>query len=283
MLRVNARLVRVADAHLAWSGTYDRSIEDVFTILDDISRAIAEELRVTLRLPRRHDIGLDVYYEFLRGQEMQSHRGVDQLRRAADVFEGVVARAPGYAAAWAGIATSLTDAARLQDVPPPPRVKKAAQRAIQLDEFQAEAQQAMGILFAASAQWREADAAFLRALDVNPSRTFTYTEFVLSSLLPQRRLAEALRYLNEAERRDPRSLDVRRVKALVLVEAERYSEAIDRSAGSWHETSSTRSPTCGTGGARAVGPPRRGPEVLRRATWDRSVSGIRAGCARPTS
>ena len=114
--------------------------------------------------------------------------------------------------------------------------------------------------------------------------TFTYTEFVLSSLLPQRRLAEALRYLNEAERRDPRSLDVRRVKALVLVEAERYSEAIDTIR--WVLARDQQYPFANLWYGRALalsGRPDEALKVLRRATWDRSVSGIRAGCARPTS
>jgi TolB-like protein/Tfp pilus assembly protein PilF len=226
MLRVHARLVRVADAHVAWSNTYDRATEDIFAIQDDISRAIADELRVTLRLPRRHDIGLDVYFDFLNARVVQSHRSQDHMREAAALFEAVVVRAPQYAPAWAGIATSLADEARLRDVPYPSRMKEAAQRAIQLDEFQAEAQQAMGSLFAAAGQWRDADAAFLRALAIDPSLTFLYTEFALSSLLPQRRLDEALDYLDTAQRRNPLSLDVARVKALVLVEAGCYLEAI---------------------------------------------------------
>jgi tetratricopeptide (TPR) repeat protein len=108
-------------------------------------------------------------------------------------------------------------------------MQEAAQRAIQLDEFQAEAQQAMGSLFASAGRWREADAAFSRAIETDPSLTLIHTELVLSSLLPQRRLEEALRYLEAAERRNPLSLDVHRIKALVQVEAERYADAIETS------------------------------------------------------
>jgi serine/threonine-protein kinase len=225
-VRVNARLLRIADGRVAWSSTYDRSVADILAILDDISRAIADQLRVTLRLPRRHDIPLDVYYEFLRAKDLQAHRGVDHLDQAAALFEQVIARAPEYAPAWAALATSLGAKARLLDTPYPERMTVAATRAIQLDEFQAEAQLAMGGLFSAARQWDQADAAFHRALDVDPSLTFVYTEFVLSSLLPQGRLDDALRYLDEAQRRAPLSLDVARVKALVLVEAGRYAEAI---------------------------------------------------------
>jgi TolB-like protein/Tfp pilus assembly protein PilF len=272
-LRVHARLVRVADAHVAWNNTYDRRIQDIFAIQDDISRAIADELRVTLRLPRRHAIGLDVYYEFLRAREVQSRRGEYYMRRAAELFEAVVARAPSYAPAWAAIATSLADEARLRDVPYPPRMKEAAHQAAQLDEFLAEAQQAMGNLFAADGRWRDADNAFRRAIEVDPSLTFTHTEFVLSSLLPQGRLDRALAVLAAAEERDPLSLDVRRVKALVEVEAGRYAQAIE--TAQWVLARDPEFPFANLWLGRALALSGRADEALRHYGQDPATAAYR--------
>jgi tetratricopeptide (TPR) repeat protein len=86
-----------------------------------------------------------------------------------------------------------------------------------LEELCRSRQQAIGNLFAADGRWRDADNAFRRAIEVDPSLTFIHTEFVLSSLLPQGRLDRALAVLAAAEERDPLSRDVRRVKALVEV------------------------------------------------------------------
>jgi tetratricopeptide (TPR) repeat protein len=84
----------------------------------------------------------------------------------------------------------------------------------------------MGALYADERRWPEARVAFEKALALNPSFTVIHTEYVLSVLMPLGRLQEALGVLEAARLRDPLSLDVARVKAHVLIELERYSDAI---------------------------------------------------------
>jgi tetratricopeptide (TPR) repeat protein len=85
----------------------------------------------------------------------------------------------------------------------------------------------MATAFARERDWIRAEALFQRALELNPTLTTVHTDFVLTTLLPQGKLDEALRYLEAARAVDPRSLDVRRVLALVQVDAEQFDAAIE--------------------------------------------------------
>jgi tetratricopeptide (TPR) repeat protein len=188
-------------------------------------------LRTTLRLARRYEPRLDVYYQFLQARALQSRRDPPSLLAAAELFTQVVDRDPQYAAAWAGIATALANAARLRpgEGPASPRIAEAARRAHEIDEQLPESRLAMAMLLADQLQWQPAEAAFRQAIDLDPSVPFAYTEFVLWVLLPQQRYDEALAILRRAAIRDPISLDVRRVMALVQVDSGRYDEAIESS------------------------------------------------------
>ena len=79
--------------------------------------------------------------------------------------------------------------------------------------------------------WANARKAFLTSLELNPRLTTTYTDFVLSTLMPMGRNAESLQYLEDARRVDPLSLDVRRLMSQLQVNAGRHADAIE--SGRW--------------------------------------------------
>ena len=105
-------------------------------------------------------------------------------------------------------------------------MRPAAVKAIELDPLLAEAHAAMGLLHSRERNWENAQRSFQRAIELNPSLTRTYTNYVTSTLIPLGRLDEAARLLEEALRADPLSLDVRRELAMVQIMAGRYEEAI---------------------------------------------------------
>ena len=106
------------------------------------------------------------------------------------------------------------------------RMRPAAVKALDLDPLLAEAHAAMGLLHSRERDWENAQKSFQRAIDLNPSLTRTYTNYVTSTLIPLGRVDEAARLLEEALRADPLSLDVRRELAMVKIIAGRYEEAI---------------------------------------------------------
>ena len=229
-LRVHARLARGADDVELWSDTFDRRDTEVFAILDEIAGAIVNQLRLNLRLPRRHETSPETFFLFIRGRASEARRHETDALEAARLFQQVVDRDPQFAPAWASLASALAHAYRVrlgdQNEPPPARMEDAALKAIELDELLAPAQAAMGNVYAERRDWPHAEAAFRRALELNPSLTTTHTNYALSVLMPLDRNDEALRLLAEAVDRDPASLDVRRTLAHFQVNAGLYEEAI---------------------------------------------------------
>jgi len=242
-LRINAQLFRVADDVPLWAERYDRELKDVFAIQDEISRAIVNKLRLTLgRGQRRYDTNLEAYELYLKGRALVARRGTSNAQKAAELFEQVLKTDPVFAPAYAGLADAYTfmsmEIEGRLDRPGGPapvpissetalsRMRPAAVKAIELDPLLAEAHAAMGLLRSRERDWENAQRSFQRAIDLNPSLTRTYTNYVTSTLIPLGRVDEATRLLEEALRADPLSLDVRRELAMVQIMAGRYEEAI---------------------------------------------------------
>ena len=101
-VRITAQLIEVdSDSHL-WSEAYNRNLENIFEIQEEISRAIANELQVTLGTTETSDRPTDdieVYQAFLRGRHLYQDRGEENLDRAIEILKGVVDEAPEYAEA----------------------------------------------------------------------------------------------------------------------------------------------------------------------------------------
>ena len=233
-LRVSPRLTRVAGDTTVWAHTFDREIREVFAALDDISLATVNALRLKLgRGQRRYETDPELYSQFLTARGLLGRRHPDNSRKAAAIFEAIVAKDPSFAPAWAGLASAAAGATRLARREEPqaidPRMEPAALKAIQIDPLLAEAHAAMGSVHGRRRDWANAQRSFLTALELNPTLTTTHTDFVLGALLPMGRVSEALHRLEEARRLDPLSLDVRTFLVLVQTDAERYKDAIESS------------------------------------------------------
>jgi TolB-like protein/tRNA A-37 threonylcarbamoyl transferase component Bud32/Flp pilus assembly protein TadD len=243
-LRINAQLVQVAGDVPLWAEQFDRELKDVFAIQNEISSAIANKLRLTLgRGQRRYETNLEAYELYLTARAVVARRGTSNAQKAAELFEQVIKTDPAFAPAYAGLADAYAfmsmDIEGRPDRPggtaPAPmissetalsRMRPAAVKAIELDPLLAEAHAAMGLLHSRERDWENAQRSFQRAIDLNPSLTRTYTNYVTSTLIPLGRVDEAARLLEEALRADPLSLDVRRELAMVQIMAGRYEEAI---------------------------------------------------------
>jgi TolB-like protein/DNA-binding winged helix-turn-helix (wHTH) protein len=235
-LRINAQLVRVADDVPLWSGRFDRQLEDVFAIQDEISRSIVNELRLALGGgQRRYKTNVEAYDLFLKARVLQA-RGAGTARGAIDLFEQVVTQDPAFAPAHAALASTYAylsflfpfeGGLAIHPDQAEPVMRRAALTAIELDPLLADAHAAMGNLHAVDRDWANAEASFRRALELNPSLTTTHTDFVLSTLFPQGKLSEAIQLLDRALRVDPLSLEVRRILAHVQINAGLYDRAIE--------------------------------------------------------
>jgi eukaryotic-like serine/threonine-protein kinase len=174
-LRITAQLINVADGYHLWSKTYEREMEDVFAIQDDLSTAIVTSLMPKFAggataEPAKHPTdNVEAYELYLQGRHQFWNAN---LRGAADFFGQAVERDPQFALAWA----SLSDAYMLLggggQVPPNeifPQSKVAAERALALDDRLAEGYVALAsINWLYEWDWKSADQNYRRSFSVNP-------------------------------------------------------------------------------------------------------------------
>lgn len=232
-LRVHAQLVSVDGDVLLWSDRYDRTVEEVFAIQDEISRAVANKLHLTLgRGPRPYRPPVDAYELYLQARARVDRRGTANAQQAARLFEQVIAKDPAYAPAYAGLANAYAGMSwQISGLAPQEglrRMRPAAMKAIELDPLLAEAHEAMGMTQARELDWKNARTSFERAIELNPSLTHIQSNYSYSTLLPLGETDRALQLLEAALVIDPMSLDVRLELAMALIIAGRHDEAIAR-------------------------------------------------------
>jgi serine/threonine-protein kinase len=176
-VRITVQLNQVRDGFQMWSERYDREIKDIFDVQDEIAKAIAERLRITLagdgdlRLVPKATANVDAYQLYLKGRALLNRRAAS-MPLALEQFQRAVALDPDYALAWAGIADAFTvfgyyGAARPENVRT--LAIDAAHKAIALDPNSAEAHTALACasLFY-HGDPRGAEREFRVALDLNP-------------------------------------------------------------------------------------------------------------------
>lgn len=215
-VRITAQLVDVATGHHVWSERYDRDLDDVFAIQDEISRAVVNKLKVQLEdgagttLVRRTTQDLEAYQLYLQGRHAWlSMRSAEGLQRAVECFERAIARDPDYAMALAGLADAYTSMATYELVPPSvarEKGKPAADRAVAIDPELAEAQYALGtVRMFVDWDFAAGERAYRRAIARNPSLTVAHSALALVLCVlsrPDEAIAEAVL----ARRLDPMSV-----------------------------------------------------------------------------
>ncbi len=217
-LRVTARLVRVSDDRYLWSGKYDREIEDLFQIQDEIAQEIAAALEVTLiRDPREinpvatgEKLGAhDLYF---KGRYYWSKRDAESLKRAIGYFERAIAELPSYARAYAGLANSHAMLGVYGALPPSevmPVARKAAGQALALDSALAEVYVSRALV-RSHYEWDfgRAEKDYRKALELNSHYATAHQQYAMTCLLPLARFEEAFEELRRAADLDPLSVPI---------------------------------------------------------------------------
>ena len=232
-LRVTAQLINVDDGYHLWSERYDRVLDDVFEVQDEIASSVVDHLRVELlgsaRAPvvKRPTESLEAYECFMKGRHYRFTR-YDVLG-ASQWFEKAIEHDSGFAAAHAGLADAITMAAVHWVIPPREALAKAKQalkKALQLDAGLAEAYETDGrVRFWLQWDWDAAERAFRRALELNPASVEACCGYG-SFLMYLGRPMEALVQFGKARELDPLSAYAVALDGLALYFARRYDEAI---------------------------------------------------------
>ncbi|HEY6224214.1 MAG TPA: protein kinase, partial [Gemmatimonadales bacterium] len=220
-LRVTAQLVNVADGYHLWSERYDRELEDVFAIQDEIAGNIVRALRVVLSDAEKRAIekaptaNVQAYDYYLRGRQFFHQFRRTGMQFARRMFERAIEVDPGYAIAYAGVADCCSflymywdgSKANLEGA------DSASRKALELDPELAEAHASRGFAVSLSKQYEEARREFETAIRLNP-KLYEAHYFYARACFQEGQLEEAVRHYEDASRVRPEDY-----QALILMAA----------------------------------------------------------------
>ena len=235
-LRVQVRLVDADDGSTRWSETYDREIEDMFAVQEEIARAVALELGARLargnmtRLSRNRARNVAAYELYLRGSNTALLRSDSTAREGLEYFRQAIAIDSTYAAAYAGLSRMYgrlagTDYAELPDRDMRALAEEAALKAVALDDSLAEAHGVLAIVRMGAFDFASAESEFKRAIELDPNQA-RIREWLVHLYLRTERPAEALAEARRALEIDPLSPTAHAEVARTLVANGRYEEAL---------------------------------------------------------
>lgn len=175
-VRIAVQLIDVASDSTLWAETYDRELQDVFAIQDDIAQSIVDALKVTLSPKERRAIqyvataDVQAYDDYLRGRKFFYALNRHDSLRAIEMYERAIEKDPKYAAAWAGLADAYVMRHRFLDASAGHvvRAMDASERAVQLDPDSAEAHASRGHALYLDKQFELAERQFETAMMLNP-------------------------------------------------------------------------------------------------------------------
>ena len=235
-LRITAQLVNVADGYHLWSERYDRNLEDIFAIQDEVTAAIIENLKLSLiarekeAILKRSTSNLEAHNLYLKGMHFLGMSAGRQLDSAIDYFHQALEKDPGYAAAYCGLADAHIAGAFFADLPPSEQCQKAktyARKAMEIDPALGEAHSVLSYVYTVHDwNWKAADRESLEALRLSPGSALChlYRSFFLTHV---ERHAEAVAEMIEAQRLDPISSLVNSFSGVALTWKGEFGRAID--------------------------------------------------------
>ena len=231
-LRISVQLVRSDNGYQLWSEAFDRTLDDIFQIQDDIARAVVDKLRLTLlaAVPKANTAttSAEAHNLYLQGQYFSGREAQADLDRAVDCYQRALALDPGYARAWAGLSVGYFRQVANGYVPLDQgyaRVRAAAAKSIALDPTLGDAYSSLAVaLVNVDHDWRGSVAHLARgrALDPGNPLLLMTTAVVVRAM---GRTEEAVALLQQALDRDPLNLLARRYFARTLYYAGRLADA----------------------------------------------------------
>jgi TolB-like protein/Tfp pilus assembly protein PilF len=233
-LRVTAQLINVEDGYHLWSERYDRQMEDVFAIQDEIASNIVDVLKLRLgheKPPkaRRPTENLEAYHLYLKGRHFWHHRQPEMQRRALKAYEQAREKDPDFALAYAGIVWIRVIMGLYGLMPPMSSYREArvaADRALELDDGYADVRICpWAIEFFYKRSYEAAERTLQEAIELEPKHVEAYCFYGLQ-LSAMGRHAEAIRKAEQAQELDPLSTYANSMAGWLLLSAGRSDRAI---------------------------------------------------------
>jgi len=236
-LRITAQLINVADGFHVWSEKYDRDMDDIFAIQDEISLAIVDKLKVKLlgeekaALVKHHTENKEAYNAYLKGLYFWNRRNEVGFDKALVSFRQAIEIDPLYALPYVGIADTFNIAGHFCFFPPKEAFSKAraaASKALEIDETIGEAHTSMAWVHTYfDWDWELAEEEYKRALELNPNYA-TGHEWYAIFLMGLGRFDEAIAEAQKALELDPISSMINAIAAVVFHFSLQYDKAFEQ-------------------------------------------------------
>jgi TolB-like protein/Tfp pilus assembly protein PilF/predicted Ser/Thr protein kinase len=231
-IRVMAQLINAADGYHLWSQRYDRDLEDVFTVQDEIAAAIAEALQVKLSIQPaalRYKPKLPAYEAFLKARHQSLKLTPESMVRCKEYLDDAIALDPGFVLPHCELALYFRILALIGAMPADtatPQARAAARRALEIDPGLPEAHAILGLLAAEyDYDWKEAGREFGLAMlhDTGSPIVLMYYSYYLAGV---GRAGEAVQQMKLALRDDPVNTHSCFTLAMCRAIAGEYEEAV---------------------------------------------------------
>jgi serine/threonine-protein kinase len=229
-IRLNARLMYAGSDSPIWSRTFESIGDEATALHRQVVAAIAERTvsRSVARAPQSGSLDFTAYDLYLRGRYAYNTRSKAGLNEALQYFQQAIARDPNYAKAYAGMADAYTMLSGYEDMPyaeAMARAGQAATKAVALDDTLGEAYASLGLVHDDRLEWDAADAAFKRAIALNPGYASAH-HWYSTHLSSRAYFADADRQLDAATLLDPLSANIAGARAMLFLLERRYADAI---------------------------------------------------------
>jgi serine/threonine-protein kinase len=236
-VRISAQLNNVADGYHLWAATYDREMTDILEVRSDISRRVADALKVRLgteaaqRLVKKPTENTKAYEVYLLGRFELNKFTESGFTKSLEHFQQAIVLDPKFAVAYASLADAYEAMGYWGYLPPKeafPEAKRAAEKALSIDPDLAEAHGALGYVeFQYEWKFKEAEMEFKEAIRLNPNSVSALLRF-FEYLFDFQRTQEAHEQLERARELDPLSIQITYYYAAVSWYERDFDRAIEQ-------------------------------------------------------
>jgi len=211
-LRITSQLINIADESIIWSEQYNRELDDVFAIQDEISLAVVDKLKIKLlgeekaRVVKRYTEDPEAYNLYLKGIYFMRTFTPEGYKRAIECFQQALQKDPNYALAYSGLAMNdflITFIGVVRPKEAVPRMKANLKKALEIDPNLGEAHAVLGSIYANyDWDWQSAEQEFKQAVQLNPNSAHIHY-MNAHSLAINGRHEEAVAEAKRAQKLDP--------------------------------------------------------------------------------
>ncbi len=235
-VRITTQLINVDDESLLWSEQFNRELDDVFAIQDEITLMIVDKLKVNLlgtekeHLLKRYTDNIEAYNMYLQGRFFWNKRTREEMGKSLECFQKALEKDPNYALAYAGLADCfIAGGGTYLGISPKiayEKAREAAKKALEIDENLAEAHTSLGGC-ESEGNWLLAEREYKRAIELNPNYV-TAHQWYAEHLWEIGRHEEAISQAKRATELDPLSLVANTALGAAFYFAARYDKAIEQ-------------------------------------------------------